>query len=255
MIDPDEIDWIAAQYALGALPPGERRLVQARIRQDHLLAAAIDAWERRLAPLTLREPGLPPPPRVLEGVLATIAQQRTSGQVMQVATTPAARAASEQAPRTFRRRTSFVAVAAALGVFAIGLGAVLVDWSRRPQDQITALLAPADQSPTADEPTRVRGATFAAVLDPNSRLFTIRRSAGEAARADRTHVLWMITGSDGEVTLIGRLEREGPTVLHFNERTAQLVEQGWLMVTLEAEGRNTMPRGPTIASGRLLRSR
>ena len=72
MIESDETDWLAAQYALGVLAPGERKLVKSRLQRDPALAGLVQEWEQRLAPLSLREPGLMPPPRVLEGVLAAV---------------------------------------------------------------------------------------------------------------------------------------------------------------------------------------
>ena len=42
---------LAAEYVLGTLPAGERAAVALRARSEPPLAAAIEAWERRLAPL------------------------------------------------------------------------------------------------------------------------------------------------------------------------------------------------------------
>jgi anti-sigma-K factor RskA len=255
MNDRDEIDWLAAQYALGALPPGERRFVQARIGQDRALATAIDTWELRLAPLSLREPGLAPPPRVLEGVLASIAQRRVSDQLMQVAALPATPAAPERRPRAPRQWTALVAQAAALGVIAIGLGAVLVEQYRQPQDQITGHLAPVKQSSAADEPTRAHGATFAVAFDARSGMLTVRQISGEVARPDRAYVLWVTSGGDADAVVMGRLEPGRPTVLRVDDQSSRQLGQGRLLVTLEAEAWTTRPRGPTIAAGTLTRSK
>ena len=51
MTDEQDIDMLAAEYVLGTLPADERAAVALRARHDAPLAAAIAAWETRLAPL------------------------------------------------------------------------------------------------------------------------------------------------------------------------------------------------------------
>ncbi|MFM9940822.1 MAG: hypothetical protein ACKVP7_15165 [Hyphomicrobiaceae bacterium] len=251
MIDPDEIEWLAAQYALGALPPGERRLVQARIGQDRLLAEAIGAWERRLAPLSLHEPGLPPPPRLLEGILATLAQRTTSDQPPAQGRTTAAPAPEQ---RTRRRWAPTLALAASLGVLAIGLGAIFGDRILQPPlEQVTAILTAEKSNAAADEPAQGRGATFVAAFDARSTVLTIRQSSGDAPRTDRAYVLWLTTGSGTDAILIGPLEKNGPTVIRVDQNAASQLDRGRLLVTMEAETGTGKIRGPTIASGRLTR--
>src|SRR5204863_3597086 len=72
MTEDEDIDGLAAEYALGSLSPTERRQVDARRQADASLAAAIAAWERRLAPLSDRVPGVAPPPQLLDGILSRI---------------------------------------------------------------------------------------------------------------------------------------------------------------------------------------
>jgi anti-sigma-K factor RskA len=75
MIEDEDIDGLAAEYVLGSLDAAERGAVEARRGTDRRLAQAIAAWERRLAPLSEREPGLAPPAHLLDGILAHIAGQ------------------------------------------------------------------------------------------------------------------------------------------------------------------------------------
>jgi hypothetical protein len=75
MIEDEDIDGLAAEYVLGSLDAAERGAVEARRGTDRRLAQAIAAWERRLAPLSEREPGLAPPAHLLDGILARIAGQ------------------------------------------------------------------------------------------------------------------------------------------------------------------------------------
>ena len=51
MTDEPDIDLLAAEYVLGTLPADERAAVALRPANDKPFAAAIAAWEKRLAPL------------------------------------------------------------------------------------------------------------------------------------------------------------------------------------------------------------
>jgi anti-sigma factor RsiW len=76
MTEDEDIDGLAAEYVLGSLDAAERTEVDARRRTDRQLAEAIAAWERRLAPLSEREPGIAPPPHLIEDILARIAGEQ-----------------------------------------------------------------------------------------------------------------------------------------------------------------------------------
>jgi anti-sigma-K factor RskA len=68
----EEKDGLAAEYVLGTLDASERSLVDARRKTDASLSAAIEAWQRRLAPLSDRMPGVAPPSHLLDGILSRI---------------------------------------------------------------------------------------------------------------------------------------------------------------------------------------
>ena len=72
MTEEDDIDGLAAEYVLGSLEPAERAQVEARRKADAPLAAAIEAWERRLGPLSAQVPGIEPPAASLRRHLARI---------------------------------------------------------------------------------------------------------------------------------------------------------------------------------------
>jgi hypothetical protein len=72
MTEEEDIDGLAAEYVLGSLDPPERRQVDARRTTDAALAAAIAAWERRLAPLSGRVPGVVPPADAFDRILTRI---------------------------------------------------------------------------------------------------------------------------------------------------------------------------------------
>lgn len=59
--DDDDLDLLAAQYALGVLDLAERREEEARRRGEPALDAAVVRWEARLAPHVEAFPPVAPP--------------------------------------------------------------------------------------------------------------------------------------------------------------------------------------------------
>ena len=72
MTEEDDIDGLAAEYVLGSLDPAERAQVDARRKTDAPLAAAVEAWERRLGPLNEQVAGIEPPAHVYDDIVARI---------------------------------------------------------------------------------------------------------------------------------------------------------------------------------------
>jgi hypothetical protein len=78
MTEEDDIDGLAAEYVLGSLSPAERAEVEARRGSDAAVAAAIEAWQVRLGPLSEQAPGLEPPSHLFGRILTRIADQGAS---------------------------------------------------------------------------------------------------------------------------------------------------------------------------------
>ena len=76
MTEEEDIDGLAAEYVLGSLDAAEREHVEACRALDRSLAAAIDGWERRLAPLLEEAPEMAPPADLYDRILARIASRR-----------------------------------------------------------------------------------------------------------------------------------------------------------------------------------
>jgi anti-sigma-K factor RskA len=72
MTEEEDIDGLAAEYVLGSLSPAERVEVEARRGGDAALAAAIEAWQFRLGPLSEEAPGLAPPSHLFDRILTRI---------------------------------------------------------------------------------------------------------------------------------------------------------------------------------------
>jgi hypothetical protein len=97
MTEQEDIDGLAAEYALGALDAAERRQVKVRRQTDASLSAAIDTWERRLDPLNEQVEGIEPPPHLWEGILSRISSQ-VAGQSEAAEVPPLRRASGRRWP-------------------------------------------------------------------------------------------------------------------------------------------------------------
>jgi anti-sigma-K factor RskA len=75
MTEDDDIDGLAGEYVLGSLDPAERADVNSRRRTDISLAAAIEAWQRRISPLSECASGISPPPELFGSILSRISRE------------------------------------------------------------------------------------------------------------------------------------------------------------------------------------
>ena len=75
MTEEDDIDGLAAEYVLGSLDPAERRQVDARRSTDASLDEAIEAWQRRIGPLSELGPEVAPPAHLYKRILARVSER------------------------------------------------------------------------------------------------------------------------------------------------------------------------------------
>ena len=68
----DELQRLASEYVLGTLTAPERADVEQRLPGDALLRDAVDAWERRLLPLTALAPPEDPSPQLWPRIASTL---------------------------------------------------------------------------------------------------------------------------------------------------------------------------------------
>ncbi len=73
MAKPEDMEVLAAEFALGSLPPAERREAESLMASDPAFAARVTAWERRLIPLALALEPVEAPPRIRGAVMKAIA--------------------------------------------------------------------------------------------------------------------------------------------------------------------------------------
>jgi anti-sigma-K factor RskA len=73
MAKPEDMDELAAEFALGSLPPEERREAESLMATDAAFAEMVTAWDRRLIPLALALEPVEAPPRIRGAVMKAIA--------------------------------------------------------------------------------------------------------------------------------------------------------------------------------------
>ncbi len=73
MAKPEDMEELAAEFALGSLPPEERQEAESLMASDPAFAAMVTAWERRLIPLALALEPVEAPPRIRGAVMKAIA--------------------------------------------------------------------------------------------------------------------------------------------------------------------------------------
>lgn len=243
MTDGADIDDLAGEYVLGALAPEERRAVSARIASEPLLAHSVAEWERRLAPLGWRAPGIDANPNALGGILATIMRGGDND----------ARAAEIVVLRRRARTWRWLAtgLAAALAMAAIGIGMVGPDVFGSGRGADVAVLASAPGSATADEPAGGVSVAFVATIDRTNDRMTIRQVAGRPAAGGRVFVAWLEPTAGAPPKLMGVLRR-GDVLTHVDiAKVSADLRTSRLIVSLEQDRASGMdnPRGPIVSAG------
>ena len=225
-ISPDERDELAAEYALGVLDASERRRAEALAARDPAFAAALSAWEMRLAPLVDEIAPVTPPPAVWSRIDNLV--------------TPAPRATPRPtAGIAFWRWLSF----GSMGLAAASIAAAIV---------ITHAPAPLPFQ-------------LAALSSPDGRsLFTvvIDKAAGQAtlvpqavwASPGNVPELWLVPPSGAPVSL-GVFDPAQPARVAMLPKIVDALSTGvTLAVSVEPPGgsKTGLPTGAVVAVGKLL---
>lgn len=243
MTDDTDSDGLAAEYVLGSLQPAERADVTARLSTDARLAAAVSSWERRLAPLGHREPGLAPPPGTLAAILAGIAQQSAAGRRGDTIV-----ALGRQT--RFWRRTA-LAMAAALALLAIGLGVLFPGWLSGGPGTLVAVLERQSSNPAADEPETLSGPVFLATMREGSRTLDIRQIAGRRPPAGKRYAIWSTEPGATGAVLLGSLDNnKRSATLQLPARSSDALASRSLAVSIESDGEIRAPSSVFVSVGK-----
>ncbi len=242
MTDDTDIDGLAAEYVLGSLSVGERTEVQSRLSSDTILATAVARWERRLAPLSHREPGIAPPTDALAAILARIAQQVAAGSSRDTII------AIDRRARFWRRAT--FAMAAMLALFAVGLGGLIYGRLWDTSDTLVAILDRQSSNPAADEPELAVGPLFLATLHVRSQSLNIRQLAGRRPPSGKTYAIWIVDGSGTDAVWLGSIDGRSRSLrLQLPGRAIDARVRRKLAISVENDGVTRSPTGAFISVG------
>jgi anti-sigma-K factor RskA len=212
---PQERDELAGEYVLGTLDAREAARVGALLEADADLAAAVAAWEARLAPLQSLAPPEAPPPELWA---------RISGSL-------------DPAPAPRRWRFPWPAFGLGASAVAAGLAAVLLLRPPTEAPLMTVLLTSQDQPAWLVE--AAGGELRLAALNP------------QPVAADRVMQLWALPQGATAPTSLGLVPEGGRMTV---SPRAIRPEPGMLIeITLEPPGGSPIgrPTGPILFIGRL----
>jgi anti-sigma-K factor RskA len=241
MMNGEDMDMIAAEYVLGTLPAGECAAVAVRARREAPLAAAIEAWERRLAPLTELVPPREAPVRIWPEIAARIDVLEEALQ------TPEQTMAQIIGIERRLRRWRGAAVAASALAASLLLFVGYRELMQMPQDRtLVAVLQKDAQSPA-----------FLVSVDLDKRVLTIRPVAAEPQRG-KSYELWLVNDELKTPRSLGVVGDKPFTVVHpqLAGYSPKVIEQATLAVSLEPEGGSPTgaPTGPVLWAGKLIQA-
>ena len=182
MTDTDNIDDLAAEFVLGTLDANERANVAFRRQRDPELAAAIEAWQARLAPLNEQVAPVAPSPLLKPKVIDRIHLAQSAGSV------PSNVIDLQQ--RVARWRSLALGASALAACLA---GFIVVREAVQPAvpKSYVAVLQKDAQSPA-----------FLMTVDIDSRTFTVRPVAAER-QTGKSYELWLVNAKLGAPRSLG----------------------------------------------------
>lgn len=236
MTADDDIDMLAAEYALGTLEAGERAEVAARRLREPALDSAIRDWELRLAPLAAGVPEIAPPPGLIdkiEGRLASTAAGAGAGSPVSLAEVAALKA------RLARWRSAAIGAGAIAASLLLAIGTMDL-WRPRPTGELVAVFQKDDDSPA-----------FVMSVDVEKRMLTVRLVAANRPDPDKTYQLWIASDQLGPTPRsLGLIERGEFTVRRVLDYDPTLLRAATFGVSLEPAGGSPTgrPTSPAIHS-------
>jgi anti-sigma-K factor RskA len=232
---PEDYDLLAGVYVLGVLDAAESQTVEALAAREETVAAFIEEWQNRLAPLALVVPPVPPPDSLWPRIAASV------GGFTEPEAPPASVGAEVvrfprrtwDSPRVWRAAT-----AAALALAAVFAG---IAFLQRPAQapQFVAALAPASAPAPA----------FLAETQPDGSIL-VRPLGPVAVENGKDLELWALPQGATRPVSLGVLPAIGR---HVPGDLAHASTQ--LMISLEPQGGSPtgQPTGPVLYAGTLAR--
>ncbi len=227
MSGTEDQDLLAAEYVLGTLDADEARRAEDLMQQDAAFRTAVEAWERRLAPLATLVPPSAPPPELWSRIEASTRPAAAREPLQPRSSRPEARHPQSSGKVAFWRATTAgsLALAAAVAAFA---------FLHEPANQAVAVLAPPSGGPVF----------VAEAAEGGLRL----RPAGTVQVATGKDLeLWALRAGATRPESLGVLPAAGRIV------TANLPPGTQLLVSLEPRGGSPtgQPTGPVVSAGKV----
>ncbi len=247
-------DDLAADYVLGVLEPDERAAVEARMRTDQALAAAIGAWQTRLEPLLDAVPPVPVPQGNFDQVWQKI-EARTGGTDLAASKHIATNGAPYEKRQTAqiitlqRRVTRWrrgalaaAAIAASLALY-VGVNNLPINPAGQGQSSFVAILQSADKT-----------AHFVASVDiKTGRIDMLRMGPGPAG--GKAYELWAVGAGRAKPQSLGLITGSAAVSARLlKQRNEAVLRNTVLAVSLEPAGGSPtgQPTGPVLYTGKLV---
>ncbi len=227
----EDLEELAAEFALGSLPAVEREEAEALIKSDPLFAMQVKAWERRLIPLALALVPVEAPPRIRGAVMKAIAGDRPDASTI---------ISLQRKAATWRWATvGTSAIAASLAAF------IAVGTSSKPLT---------DQRYVAVLQAEGPGPAFLASIDLANGKISVR-TVGATAQPGKSYELWAVGAGRAKPQSLGVIDAS------FHIPAAKLgkidpaaLNDTLFAVSLEPEGGSPTGEatGPVLFTGKLV---
>lgn len=241
----EELDLLAAEYALGLLDEEQRDRAEGLSADNPDFRNRVARWSGRLAPLLEEVDAAAPPPDMWTRIESALGPRVTAPAV------PAIAEASNV--HVLRRKVNLwrgysavaTALAASLALFLVTRPSTEPPAPPSSTSQLVAMME-AEDSP----------AKLVATYDPASRMLLVAPAAGVSVAPGHSHQLWLIP-ADGKPRPMGLFEPGAPRRMAIPPAMlAEMKADVTLALSVEPAGGSPsgLPTGPIVASGKLVRA-
>ena len=231
MARPDDMEELAAEFALGTLSAAEKQGAEELLASDPEFAGMVKAWERRLIPLALALEPIEAPPRVRGAVMKAIAGDAPNSETVV----------------TWKRKASAWRLATAgASTIAAALAAFIL---------ISKPLVPAtDQRFVAVLQAEGPGPAFLASIDLASGSITVR-TVGAQPQPGKSYELWAVGGGRDKPQSLGVIDASFRIpASKLGKIDPAVLNDTLFAVSLEPEGGSPTGQatGPVLFTGKLV---
>lgn len=228
----EELDWLAADYAIGLSDAAERVRAEALIGSNPAFRAAVMRWSARLAPLLDEVDEVEPPPDLWATIAAGLGKlPGTHGNVVSLT----------------RRLRLWRGIAAGSSALAASLALFVAISPRTIAPPVASHIGAAPLVATIGD----KQTNLVASWDPNGRQLILVVAAAMPADPRHSHELWVIP-SGGKPHSLGTMSPGPRTRMNIQQSLATLMRDGaTIAVSVERPGGSPtgVPTGPVVASG------